>query len=106
MENKIQILQKFYKFDYPVYSGTSIKCIKCQNEEWISGQEFRDNINSYLVDLFQHKHGCSVNDQLQKSINELTDSQDKIWVSDYTWVTMEYQKLSENFIRKYKIKRK
>ena len=72
-ESQHKILLKFFNDNYPVYSGTSIVCIECGNESWLSGQEFKDNIDDGLNNVFIHKSSCKTHDKLMKEFNSVVD---------------------------------
>ena len=64
-----KILLKFFEYNYPVYSGSSIICKECESEYWLTGQEFKANIDNGLRKVFIHKSTCMTHDKLMKELN-------------------------------------
>ena len=64
-----KILSKFFEYNYPVYSGSSITCLECKSEYWLTGREFKANIDNGLKKVFIHKSSCMTHDKLMKEIN-------------------------------------
>ena len=69
VENLYKILLKFFEYNYPVYSGSSITCLECKSEYWLSGKEFKADIDNGLRKVFIHKSTCMTHDKLMKELN-------------------------------------
>ena len=65
-----KIMSKYYRYSYPIYSGTTIECLECGLEYFLTGQEFKDNIGNGLRRILLHSGACDTHNRLTKELNE------------------------------------
>ena len=76
MENKliVKILSKYYQFSYPIYSGGTVTCIECNKEYWMTGKEFKANINDGFRKIFMHDGACGTYTKFVEELNQKSSS--------------------------------
>jgi hypothetical protein len=64
-----QILHKYYTFDYPFYSGSSVTCMFCQESHWFTGQELKHNASNGWLKIFNHKATCQAVPEIKNMLD-------------------------------------
>jgi hypothetical protein len=60
-----QMLNKYYTFEYPFYSGRSVSCKICKESQWFTGMELKYDADNGWLKIFNHAARCQAAIELQ-----------------------------------------
>lgn len=69
-DKTVAALQKFFTFNHPVYSGTLLICKECQEDYWVTGQEFKSNTDDGFRKIFIHSSDCETHTKLMAELRQ------------------------------------
>jgi hypothetical protein len=61
-----QMLNKYYKFEYPFYSGRSVFCRFCHESAWFTGMELKYDADNGWLKIFNHQAQCQAVEEIKK----------------------------------------